>query len=114
MIQAHFIHLLTIFYFCLTCAICKIYNKNIAQEGEQNIHCLQITAFFSRGVPCMKFDFPQFYLLVPGAAAVFLKFVRSSWMNDWFSQVPGMRHERRKDGFFLHSALLALLKGTVR
>lgn len=48
----------------------------------------------------MKFDFPQFYLLVPGAAAVFLKFVGSSWMNPWFSQVPGIRSERIKGWYF--------------
>lgn len=64
----------------------------------------------------MKFDFPQFDLLVPGAAAIFLKFVGSSWMNAWFSQVPGIRSERIIDVLrcflllFSHSVLPGSVK----
>lgn len=36
----------------------------------------------------MKFDPPQFNLLVPGASAVFLEFVWSLWMNTGLSHVP--------------------------
>ncbi len=35
----------------------------------------------------MKFDSPQFNLLVPGASAVLLEFVWSLWMN-WLSHMP--------------------------
>lgn len=73
--------------------------NNNKKKAKLNLHSLQITSFISRRVPRMKFDFPQFYLLVPGAAAVFLKFVGSSWMKPWFSQVPGIRSERIKDRY---------------
>ncbi len=36
----------------------------------------------------MKFDPPQFNLLVPGASAVLLEFVWSLWMNTGLSHMP--------------------------
>lgn len=77
------------FFVCLgfVCFYHEILNINFYKGilNNQYIHFLQITAFFSRWIPRMQCNLPQFNLLVPWPTAVLLKFIWSSGMNSWYT-----------------------------
>ena len=58
------------------------------QDSNRDVHFLQITSFFSWGIPEMQSHLPESDLLVPWPSTILLEFVGGFGMNAGLSKVP--------------------------